>query len=754
MSIWRHLAVAWLCVLSWSASAQIPVHHDLQVELLPERHALIARDEITLPDPPARDTELMISLHRALKPRVLTPGVQLSSAPGAVPSGQSMARYRLIVPGGTRTVVIDYRGEIHHPPGRGGPAEDTPGTISPQGIYLAHSSGWYAQIEDSLVTFSLEVRLPAGWEAVSQGVRARHERGPGGTTVRWDEPRPQEEIYLVGGRYHEYVSVAPPHEGMVFLLREDEALATKYLDATHRYLKMYAQMLGPYPYKKFALVENFWETGYGMPSFTLLGPTVVRLPFIINSSYPHEILHNWWGNGVYVDPALGNWSEGLTAYLSDHLLQEQSGTGAEARRATLQRYADHVHSGRDFPLTDFRSRHSESTEAVGYGKTLMFFHMLRRRLGDEAFTAGLREFYRVKRFQRAHWEDLRHALAAQTKTDLRGEFGQWLTRTGAPALKLTDIQVIAEGGGYVFSAVLEQTQPEPVFALSVPLAITVDGQEQAHETEVASTGRRTPVRLRLERRPLRVDVDPQYDVFRRLDPGEVPPALSLAFGDERILVLLPATAPEALRESYRKLAQSWAAGVAGRLDIKLDTELTTLPGDRTVWLLGWENRFLPELRVALRPYAAELTERGAQLGGTRLARRGDAVALVVRQSASSHALAWLATDNVAAIPGLARKLPHYGKYSYVGFTGDEPRNTTKGAWPVVDSPLSLMLPDAQGKRLPVQPARLQPRQPLVQLPAPAPSGGSAFAGLEGQGSTRPGGRHAGEKKAEPARPAM
>jgi hypothetical protein len=53
-----------------------------------------------------------------------------------------------------------------------------------------------------------------------------------------------------------------------------------------------------------------------------------------------------------------------------------------------------VLSGRDFPLAQFRSRHSSSSEAVGYGKSLMFFHMLRLQLGDEAFVQGLQDFYR------------------------------------------------------------------------------------------------------------------------------------------------------------------------------------------------------------------------------------------------------------------------------------------------------------------------------------------------------------------------
>jgi aminopeptidase N len=125
---------------------------------------------------------------------------------------------------------------------------------------------------------------------------------------------------------------------MVFLRQPDEQLAGRYLEATARYLAMYEKLLGPYPYGKFALVENFWETGYGMPSFTLLGPRVLRLPFILHSSYPHEILHNWWGNGVFPDYGQGNWAEGLTAYLADHLLGSSRGrarsTGRRPCRST------------------------------------------------------------------------------------------------------------------------------------------------------------------------------------------------------------------------------------------------------------------------------------------------------------------------------------------------------------------------------------------------------------------------------------
>ena len=232
----------------------------------------------------------------------------------------------------------------------------------------------------------MEVALPADWHVISQGGgTSRDEQGTGPLGLRradgGDLP-----LWRPAG-----ASTARPAgavEALVYLREEDDALAAKYLAATAQYLEMYRELIGPYPYGKFALVENFWETGFGMPSFTLLGPTVIRFPFILHSSYPHEILHNWWGNSVFVDYASGNWCEGLTAYLADHLIQEQRGRGAEYRRGTLQKYRDYVKEGRDFPLGEFRSRHSAATEAVGYGKSLMGFHMLRRSIGDEAFRDG------------------------------------------------------------------------------------------------------------------------------------------------------------------------------------------------------------------------------------------------------------------------------------------------------------------------------------------------------------------------------
>ena len=125
------------------------------------------------------------------------------------------------------------------------------------------------------MTGRLGVTLPSGWKSVSQGRRLVQDSTAKRARELWSIEHPQEEIYLIAGRFSEYSrkvgSPKQPIQAQVFLREQDPTLAGKYLDATAQYLTMYAQLLGDYPYSKFALVESFWESGCGMPSFTLLG---------------------------------------------------------------------------------------------------------------------------------------------------------------------------------------------------------------------------------------------------------------------------------------------------------------------------------------------------------------------------------------------------------------------------------------------------------------------------------------------------
>ncbi|MFQ6021514.1 MAG: M1 family metallopeptidase [Acidiferrobacterales bacterium] len=712
-AIFRKLFRITLFVLSMPAFAGSVIHHDLKLSVHPASGELQARDTITLPQSMiAREHEFSFLLHAGLHPSIEEPGIVLMRDGGAnatVP----VERFRLRLTSAQRHFTLRYRGTIAHSlvesdPRYGKAGRTTPGLISTDGVYLAASSYWYPDFGGPLLTFSLEVDLPAGWSAVSQGVERRTDAGSDLSRIRWREHRPQEQILLVAGRYRVYQREAGRNAALVLLHGPDDALATMYLDATVRYIDLYSRLLGPYPYEKFVLIENFWESGYGMPSFTLLGQRVIRLPFIVDSSYPHEILHNWWGNGVYVAAAGGNWSEGLTAYLADHLMQERRGKGAEYRRSVLQKYSDYVSSTRDFPLTEFRGRHGDISQAVGYGKTLMFFHMLRLHLGDATFIEGLRRFYDANRFRRVSYAEIQHALEVASGLDLGSEFTQWLQRTGAPRLRIDKLRVRRYGGDYRVVGVLEQVQTGPTYVLRIPVVIHLKAHDQPFETTIVMSERRAELSFAVPARPWLLEVDPAFDVFRRLERNEMPPSLGQLFASERMLIIVAADEPSATRTQYRDLAQRWARAGAG-IQWRWDNALESLPSDRSIWLFGWANRFRSQFVAALAAQQLSFRYNGARIGEWDVERPREAVVVAARHPKNdAHTLAWLACDDPMAFAGLARKLPHYGKYSYLVFEGNAPRNVLKGQWPVLDSPLKVLLDQRSGATLIPPPHRSRP----------------------------------------------
>jgi len=706
-----------MLIMPCLSQAEAVIHHQLHVKLAAADGRILVRDTITLSQ---QQSPFNFSLNAGLSPSAVDPGVRIDRA-DEMRSTPGLIVYRVTLPQGRSQFTLRYQGSLST---AGSIPDSPPGNqayLSADGVYLDGNSHWYPQFGDELLTFSLEVELPPAWKCISQGIK-RPQLIDGHRGVQWDEDHPQQEIYLLAAAYHEYQRSMGGISAEVLLRSADPALAEQYLAAINEYVDMYSRLLGPYAYTKFAVVENTWESGYGMPSFTLLGPRVMRFPFILHTSLPHEILHNWWGNGVYVDYSQGNWSEGLTAYLADYLLREQQGEGLSYRRNALLRYTNYVSAGNDFPLKDFQGRHNEATQAVGYDKALMVFHMLRMQMGDKDFLTALRDFYHAQRFRLAGWDDLRQAFEAVVGHSLRGDFDQWLNRRGAPALQLNAARAQPKGDHYQLSVDISQDQAGPAYHLHVPVAVRLAGRQQAWQTVVELVQKQQTVQLTVPTRPWRIAVDPQFDVFRRLNPGELPPSLSEALGADSLLLVLPSTAPSSLRKAYAQFAQAWAADGVG-IDIRWDKDMSQLPTDRAVWLLGWENRFLPQLAADLRPQMS-LSATGATVDKQSLTRTEQAVVLTAHHGgAAGTVLMWLGCDNPAAFPGLARKLPHYGSYSYLAFSGNAPTNILKGQWRVVDSPLYLQVTQSDHAVAPAGSIVLPPRAALIAVDTPAAAHG-------------------------------
>lgn len=598
------------------------------------------------------------------------------------PVARSEAINHYELPMATREVVLQYSGKINSTPDCDWLRESCR-LLNETGIYLGPDSHWYVDTADALHRFELiEKDLPSNWVSLSQGVASDN---------GWRASKAQQGIYWLASDFEVYRQAGQHAESLVYLRSPDKALAQQYLDATETYLAQYSRLLGEYPYRKFAMVESFWETGWGMPSFTLLGSRVMRLPFIVHSSFPHEILHNWWGNGVYVDASQGNWSEGLTAYLADHRLKRAQGKDAQYRRDNLQKFATFARSEQAFTLQDFRNRHNEMTQAVGYSKGLMLFHDLRQRLGDELFFLGLRNFYANYKGRHARFVDLQRSFESVSKQDLDKFFEQWLTRPSAPQLALTHYQPVDKHGDkhsndYQLQVSLAQQQTAVPFNMQIPIVATFADRGQ-HKQTVTLQEREQSFTLTYEQKPLSIAIDPHFDVWRIPAADEMPPTLDVLFNREPKTFVIARQVAAGMELAWDELADTLSWGQAN-MQIQYDDE--ALPDSDIVVLLGGDNAALSELLMRAEQ-AFKLSETAYTLN--RVSYMCGVHSLALTLTAGQQQVILLDASTPESLQTLARKLPHYGKYSYALFHTVSGENVAKGQWPVTNSPLNIDLSD-------------------------------------------------------------
>lgn len=666
------------------------IHH-IHAELVPEKSFLECTDNIKLPHPEAR---VMFRINNSIEILGVAPFAKIETS-----IVDNIKIVTLIFSSLQDSISIRYKGVINEPVRTiGGQARGfsyTGGTISENGVFLHGGSYWYPVFEDYLINFRLSVKLPQGWYAISQGI----EEGDGNTIV-WNSQEPQEEIYLVANRFIRYEEELDGLKVMVLLRDPDEELARRYISSTFKYIKMYEELIGPYPYKKFALVENFFESGFGMPSFTLLGPKVLRLPFIIDSSYPHEILHNWWGNSVWPSPEKGNWTEGLTAYLSDHLLKELKQEDREYRFTVLQKYADYVLNEKDFSLEEFRARHSAASEAIGYGKSLFLFHMFRKKFGDELFIKGLREFYQINRFKYATFNDLKESFEKVSGQDLTGFFSQWVKRKGAPELRIKGHSLKKHKNSWALSMTIRQIQKDKPYVINIPVRIYLEDGTIYEEDLKLSEMQRT-FKFNLSSRPVKVDIDPELDIFRRLSREEIPPAITSVLGSRTLIVIKPSS-ERGFNEAYESLISVLRNAGPEEIRILEDKDIQNLPDETTV-ILGWDNKLLKKVPE----FKDHIT-----LEGRTIIRERDSIVVVLHHPANKEkTIMFIASKEPETIKQLARKIPHYHKYSYLVFEGKEAINTLKGRWQVKDSPMSVEFDKVANL------SKRKTRKPLISIPS-------------------------------------
>jgi len=308
----------------------------------------------------------------------------------------------------------------------------------------------YDYPNDRLTTETV-LTVPSDWLTVSNGkLISATDAGGGMKTWTWRESLPS-STYLftvVAGELAE-VKDSWKNVPVTYYAPKDRAdrLSVNY-SRTPAMIEFFSKKLGvEYPWEKYAqsMVDDFVAGGMENSSATTNTASSLRHPKLV-AEYPqdedglisHELGHQWFGDLVTTKDWGNIWlNEGFATFLELMWTENRYGKDeGDYERWDSMREWTVQHNLFAKPIVRHDFDDSSEFDGNAYGKGGLVLYMLRRKLGEEAFYAGLKHYLEVNRGKNVVTADLAKALEEETHTNVDQFFDQWVYGAGAPQFEI------------------------------------------------------------------------------------------------------------------------------------------------------------------------------------------------------------------------------------------------------------------------------------------------------------------------------
>lgn len=384
-------------------------------------------------------------------------------------------------------------------------------------------------------TVSFTVAAPPRELVVANGKFVTMTRNGGAPSIwRFDETKPIPAYCMVvavseGAKIDANQPTITPLS--YYVPQKDAAYAPRGFAPAAPALAFFSQTVAPYPYEKLALIIGATRFG-GMENSsaivftsTLFEPRSndrmsqrFGIPTRIEDVVAHEIAHQWFGDSVTESTWADLWlSEGFATYFAGLFIEKHESEEAfrEYMRNAATRYFAYEKQ-RNAPIHDTVTQDlMKLLNPNNYEKGAWVLHMLRRRIGDEAFFKGLRDYYDAHRDRNATTEDLRRALEKSSGRNLQEFFARWVNGAGHPRYQLVWGSMERHAGAFL-TIELRQLQDGEMFRDPVPIEFTVNGQKKL-ET-IYPKGKITRVSIRMDANPTSIEIDPGGTILKEVVP--------------------------------------------------------------------------------------------------------------------------------------------------------------------------------------------------------------------------------------------
>lgn len=446
-------------------------------------------------------------------------------------------------------VVIEYDVDFGYCKGQGLTwSAPKPGAESPSDqVIQIHSQGqaqdnsrWFIchDFPNDKLTTELIVTAEEGYDVSSNGrLLSKAPAGPGRTRWHWmqDKPHATYLVTLVVGKFSIVElggpgSARPGLDIPVYTPIGTEEDARRLYRNTPAMIAHFEKIFDePFPWDRYAqlICRDFvWGGMENTSATTMTRGSLYGEDGSQDGLIAHELGHQWFGDLITCKGWEHLWlNEGWASFCEALWDEEAAGDQPAQRRRAYQRVIARFLAGQRVRNTSsapdapalVSNRYTEEMQVMGkpddvYGKGALVLHMLRMRLGDEAFFAGTRLYLDRFKFQHATSDDFRRALEDASGQNLDRFFTQWTLRPGLPRL---GISYEFDEQSRQLKIEVEQTQrvdaDNPAYAFSLPFYVRYPsggGEYLYIDTDV----RKAEATFEIKERPSGITVDPRLTV--------------------------------------------------------------------------------------------------------------------------------------------------------------------------------------------------------------------------------------------------
>ncbi|MGW4724766.1 M1 family metallopeptidase [Streptomyces sp. NPDC004291] len=309
------------------------------------------------------------------------------------------------------------------------------------------SAAWWFPSNDhplDKATFDVSVSVPAGHQAISNGVLQSQSTALGRTRFNWRSDKPQATYLatLAVGKFD--ITTDRTANGLPVLnayskdLGANAGAARASIERTAEVTEWLETVFGPYPFNALGGYVPNVTSGFALETQTRPFYSPRQFANGANVSVVvHELAHQWYGDSVSVRDWKDIWiNEGFARY-SQWLWSEKEGEG------TTQELADYVYAlrGAEDPFWTVKPGDpgpENQFHGAVYDRGALALQALRNRIGDEAFFAILKGWPKQFAYGNARVADFVRYAERVSGKPLAELFDTWLYQPSKPSASTAD----------------------------------------------------------------------------------------------------------------------------------------------------------------------------------------------------------------------------------------------------------------------------------------------------------------------------